>query len=114
MSQPIPMVTFNILTSGQCAHLLPSPDEKLKTIIITGPQGSGKTLNSQKLAQHFGCNLIIEEWDGVSPCPKGSLVLTNSESFNCTLADEIHDIASALLAIQNITCNVASNANLSE
>ncbi|MEO6518708.1 MAG: hypothetical protein ABIO17_06920 [Pseudoxanthomonas sp.] len=48
-----------------------------RTIIVATPQGSGKTQHASAIAARFGCNTIVEEWDGVSELPDGALVLTN-------------------------------------
>lgn len=55
-------------------------------IVLTGPQGSGKTQISAALAQQFQLAHVIDEWDGASPSPAdlaalegGCLAVTNSE-----------------------------------
>lgn len=55
-------------------------------IVLTGPQGSGKTQISAALAQHFQLSHVIDEWDGASPSPAdlaalegGCLAVTNAE-----------------------------------
>jgi MoxR-like ATPase len=51
------------------------------TIVIHGPQGCGKTRNAKKLAAHFGCARIVDDWNGRDRVEAGSLVLTNSMVF---------------------------------
>lgn len=46
--------------------------------IIHGPQGCGKSHHGAALAAHFGCSLIVHEWDGVEPIPDGAMALTNT------------------------------------
>ncbi|TKJ10221.1 hypothetical protein [Halomonas sp. 15WGF] len=55
-------------------------------IVLTGPQGSGKTQVSAALAQHFQLSHVVDEWDGASPSPAdlaalegGCLAVTNAE-----------------------------------
>ena len=47
------------------------------TVYVFAPQGAGKTRNAAALCEMFGCNSIVDEWDGISPVPSGALVLTN-------------------------------------
>lgn len=51
------------------------------TIIIYGPPASGKTLNGERLRQHYGRRAIVDEGKvaacGAADVPQGSLVLTN-------------------------------------
>ena len=47
-----------------------------KSIIIHGPQGSGKTRNVGKLKEFFGMENVLDEWDGESAIPDNTLVLT--------------------------------------
>lgn len=49
----------------------------MKTIIIVGPAGCGKTLHAEALRQHFQCTHIMDQWrpsDGYAP---GALILTS-------------------------------------
>jgi len=55
-------------------------------IVLTGPQGSGKTQISAALAKHFQLFHVVDEWDGASPSPAdlaaldgGCLAVTNAE-----------------------------------
>lgn len=46
-------------------------------VIVTGPQGCGKTLHASTLAAHLGCGHVVDGWtpgDGLVP---GALHLTN-------------------------------------
>ena len=74
-----------------------------KKIIITGSQGSGKTEHAKALIQHFGCDILVDGWDGRSPLLAGTLALTNHPDPDASLADEIHSLESALQAIQHST-----------
>lgn len=49
----------------------------MRSIIVHGSQGCGKTSAAQALRRHFGCTQIIDEWDGRVPLPGGALVMTN-------------------------------------
>lgn len=46
------------------------------TVYVSAPQGAGKTRHAEALCALFGCTGIVDEWDGSSPVPPGSLVLT--------------------------------------
>ena len=49
----------------------------MNTVIVTGPQGSGKTLVAEKLRARFGCAAVVEDWwPGTSITP-GALHLTH-------------------------------------
>ncbi|MEN1774081.1 hypothetical protein AAIH29_21385 [Pseudomonas aeruginosa] len=51
----------------------------MQTIIIAAPARAGKTRNATALAKAFGCQQIVDNWDGYSAIPSGALVLTNVE-----------------------------------
>lgn len=73
----------------------------MATIIIIGPQSCGKTKHAAALMQHFGSNILIDDWDGATPLVDGTLALTNCHNPDESLADHIYSIDSALTAIQN-------------
>jgi hypothetical protein len=50
------------------------------TVVIHGPQGCGKTRRAQALARHFGCERIVDDWDGVSELQPDVLALTSADS----------------------------------
>lgn len=46
-------------------------------LIVSGPQGCGKSRLAQEIAQHFKCSRVVDGWDGLSPVPEpGDLLLT--------------------------------------
>lgn len=50
-----------------------------RSVIVYGPQGSGKSRHAEKLRQHFGMDRIIDDWNGSDPFPRdGALLLTNN------------------------------------
>ena len=49
----------------------------MPTIIVSGPQGCGKTTVSASLARRLGCTEIVDDWDGRSRLPVNSLALTS-------------------------------------
>lgn len=107
-------IEFSLLNNAQQNGHLPTHNPALKTIAVIGGAGSGKSLNSQAFAEYFGCNLIIESWDGETPLPPGSLALMNSHSFDKSLVTDYYDIADALLMIQNNTSSPANKASFSK
>ncbi|HZR35692.1 MAG TPA: hypothetical protein VFA75_09980 [Nevskia sp.] len=51
----------------------------VRTVIIHGPQGCGKTRNAEALRRHFKLERVIEDWwDGRRIPAFGALVLTNN------------------------------------
>jgi len=49
----------------------------LKTVILTAPQGWGKTRNAEALRKQHGCTSVVDNWVyGTQPTP-GALHLTN-------------------------------------
>jgi hypothetical protein len=48
-----------------------------KTIIVYGPQGSGKGLIAHAVMKHYGCSQLIDEWWPHQPLTPGALHLTN-------------------------------------
>lgn len=51
----------------------------MRTVIITGPMGCGKTRGRQSLAASFGCRTIIDDWDPHRhELTTGALHLTNA------------------------------------
>ena len=49
----------------------------MKTVIIHGPQGCGKTYHSQQFAKAFGCTSIVDGWmPELDPVTPGALHLT--------------------------------------
>lgn len=49
----------------------------MKTIILTAPQGWGKTRNAETLRQEFQCTQVVEEWRPGHCTVEGALHLTN-------------------------------------
>ena len=47
-----------------------------KKVIVYGPQGCGKTLAAEQLMRKFGCESLLDEWDGSTQIPPGHLALT--------------------------------------
>jgi len=47
------------------------------TVVISAPQGAGKTRNAEALRVMFGCTSVVDGWDGIRQVPPGALVLTS-------------------------------------
>jgi hypothetical protein len=48
------------------------------SVILYGPQGSGKMFHAPKIAKHYGLSKIVDEWRGMDPVePEGVLYVTN-------------------------------------
>lgn len=52
----------------------------MATVIVTGPQGCGKTRVAGRLKSYFGCRgAVVEEWWPGDPVIAGALHLTHAE-----------------------------------
>jgi hypothetical protein len=75
-----------------------------RTVIVHGPQGSGKTLHAVRLARAFKLDNVVDEWDHTTkvPCfdhliltvdlpaviPDGVVVLSLAEALNAAAIAE--------------------------
>lgn len=50
----------------------------MNIIVITAPQGAGKSQHATALQAVFGSSRLVDEWDGVTPLQAGDLALTNA------------------------------------
>lgn len=48
----------------------------MSTVILTGPQGCGKTRHAPALMQHLGCAKVVDEWWPGQRLVPGALHLT--------------------------------------
>ena len=65
-------------------------------IIVQGPQGCGKTRNAGRFAAYFGCDRIVDDWDGEAPLPERALALTHREEIPDRPGSRVLDFASAM------------------
>lgn len=76
MSTPIKLIkALRAIVSETMAF---PPVRPVKTIILTAPQGWGKTTNAQALRQEFGCNRVVDNWKPMDCTFEGALHLTNT------------------------------------
>ncbi|MFC6351270.1 hypothetical protein H7691_06545 [Stenotrophomonas sp. CW117] len=76
-----------------------------RSVIVYGPQGSGKSLHAEKLRQHFGMERIIENWNGSDPFPRdGALVLTNNPHPQIVARGNYYVLNKALLLAAGAVC----------
>lgn len=47
------------------------------SIVITGPQGCGKSTNKEELAMHFGMKQVIDGWQPGDHLPETAVAFTN-------------------------------------
>lgn len=66
----------------------------MKTVIVVGPQGCGKTLNAEKLRARFGCSGIVDGWEAGQQVTPGALHL--SQDSIC----EVRSAHPALLVVE--------------
>ncbi|MDA8093395.1 MAG: hypothetical protein M0T84_05685 [Betaproteobacteria bacterium] len=50
-------------------------------VILSGPQGIGKTRATFRLADIFQCERVVDEWDGISAIRPGTLVITTANNY---------------------------------
>jgi hypothetical protein len=49
-------------------------------VLIYGPAGSGKSMNSASLAKHYGKTTVLDEWDWrAAPVPGHAIAFTNDD-----------------------------------
>jgi hypothetical protein len=46
-------------------------------VIIIAPQGTSPKTQVEAVAKHFGCSVIVDDWNGSDNLRPGSLALTN-------------------------------------
>lgn len=68
----------------------------MKTVIVTGPQGSGKSKHATRLARALGCEGVIEDWWPGDPLEQGRLHLTHAEMAGASTDARVIHIADAL------------------
>ncbi len=66
------------LAASRYQHLQPFQNSIMKTIILTAPQGWGKTRKAQALRQELGCTSVVDDWYLGDPLKPGALHLTNA------------------------------------
>lgn len=52
----------------------------MQALIITAPQGAGKSNLAKAMAEFFGYTEIVDSWECLEPLPEGVLALTNIET----------------------------------
>lgn len=71
----------------------------MRTLIIMGPQGSGKSTHADLMMQFFRKRVLIDGWNGADPLPDGALALTNAENIFCDSAQVMTiDLAKGLMS----------------
>lgn len=45
----------------------------MRTVVLYGPQGCGKTRNAEAIRFHFGCASIVDGWESTDPIKRGAL-----------------------------------------
>ncbi|MCQ4267375.1 hypothetical protein NAV28_09115 [Pseudomonas stutzeri] len=71
-----------------------------KLIIIVAPQGAGKTTNAAALKEAFGCERIVDNWDGRARLEDGDLALTNCTTFEAPKRARVLSLAQAMSEAQ--------------
>lgn len=67
-----------------------------KTVILTAPQGSGKSRDAEAMRIKLGCTKIVEEWGLHHSLTPGALHLTN-EHPNMLLACDLNSQADIIV-----------------
>lgn len=47
------------------------------TVVITGPQGCGKSKHGTAIARHYGKTAVVDEWIIGMPIPANAIALTS-------------------------------------
>lgn len=55
------------------------------SIVITGPQGCGKSTNKEALAVYFGMKQVIDEWQPGDHLPETAIAFTNCQGIEGTI-----------------------------
>ena len=77
----------------------PTPGKGRKSILVYGPQGSGKSLHAEALCRHFELPYLLDDWWPGDPWPEEDhLVL--SHFFHGTFAPRSIPIKTALAMLQ--------------
>lgn len=82
----------------------------MRTILIFGPAGCGKTHNAERLRQHFGCTGVIDPW--WNEFLYGYLHLTNAPPQHHFLIRGVEYIsfADAMKEIENADRNLPNHS----
>lgn len=69
----------------------------MPTVIVHGPQGSGKTTSGEQLAEMFGCTEVVDEWMPQDALKTGALHLTRADQYQLShvhvrLDDELNPV----------------------
>lgn len=72
------------------------------TVIVYGPQGSGKTTNAEALRKHFGCSRVVDDWHYGDLICKGDLILTNDNAVLEPRALRRVDVVSVYMALAEV------------
>lgn len=62
----------------------------MKTIILTAPQGWGKTRNAEALRTELGCSTVVDEWYPPMAITLGALHLTHVQAQHIDPAYMLH------------------------
>ena len=50
-----------------------------RIVILSAPQGTGKTTHARELARVYGCSMIVDDYDGSQQLYPGTLALTHHD-----------------------------------
>lgn len=64
----------------------------MKTVVVYGPQGCGKTTHAYELMKKHGCTILLDDWDGHAPLQPGTLALTHEPPPYQVKADEVWSV----------------------
>jgi len=55
---------------------------KKRIVIVSGPQGCGKTQVAEGLREVFDCERVVDEWNGKTELQPGDVAVTNLRNFD--------------------------------
>lgn len=70
----------------------------MKTVVVFGRPGCGKSRNAKRLMMAYGCLAVQDEWNGVLPLQPGTLALTQIDPPYAAQVDEVVSFDEAVAA----------------
>ena len=68
----------------------------MNRVVVFGAQGCGKTVFAECLRRKFGCERVVDDWDGRAPLKDGDLALTFEAPPYAVAADAVHSFTDAI------------------
>lgn len=67
----------------------------MRSVIVHGPQGCGKTTNAEAIREALGLSAVVDDWKRGQPFPvDGALILTNDDGIFHTVHRQVFRVLS--------------------